>query len=136
MPTYSTRCQACTQAAQIHLSFVDFESVRLGVKTLECSTCHGKVGIEFNPGDVSFVLHDGISGGFVSKAMKENKYRARHREVMAKRERENVFKTKLIPNYKGEETGTWREAQNEASKESGAVGAQTYNSLVKNEKSA
>jgi predicted nucleic acid-binding Zn ribbon protein len=141
MPTYSTRCDACQQAASIRLSFVDYESVKMGVKSLECSACQGKVIIQFNPGDVSFVLKDGESGGFVSKAMKENKYRARHREVMAKRERDHVFKTKLIPNYNGMETGTWKEAREEArsetAKEHGTSAAtlvaQTYEPLVKTE---
>ena len=133
MPTYATRCEACQQAASIRLSFVDYESVKMGAKSLECSTCQGKVVIEFNPGDVSFVLKDGESGGFQSKAIKENKYRARRREIMAKRERDHVFKSKLVPNYGGVETGTWKDAREEARKDGGGASASTYDSLVKRE---
>jgi hypothetical protein len=113
---------------------VDYESVKLGVKSLECASCQGKASIAFNPGEVTFVLKDGESGGWQSKAIKENKYRGRRREIMAKREQDHVFKTRLIPNYKGEETGTWKDAREEARKETGAVGASTYNALVQGEK--
>lgn len=135
MPVYSTRCEACNQDASIRLSFVDYESVKLGVKTLECTTCQGKVVLAFNPGDVTFVLKDGESGGWQSKAIKENKYRGRRREIMEKRERDHVFKTRLIPNHGGVETGTWRDAREAARKEGGDLAAATYNPLVKSEQS-
>jgi predicted nucleic acid-binding Zn ribbon protein len=133
MPTYSTRCEACTQEASIRLSFVDYESVKLGVKSLECTACQGKVLLAFNPGDVTFVLKDGESGGWQSKALKENKYRGRRREIMAKREKDHVFKTRLIPNHAGVETDTWRGAQEEARKEGGDLAASTYEPLVRTE---
>jgi hypothetical protein len=133
MPVYSTVCESCQKAASIRLSFVNYESVKLGVKTLECSECHGKVALVFNPGDVTFVLKDGESGGWQSKAIKENKYRVRRREVMAQRERDHVFKTKLIPNHGGVETGTWKEAREEARREGGTASAATYDSLVTKE---
>lgn len=133
MPTYSTRCEACGQDASIRLSFVDYESVKLGVKSLECGSCHGAAKISFNPGEVTFVLKDGESGGWQSKSIKENKYRVRRREIMAQREKDHVFKTKLIPNHAGTETDTWKEAREEARKEGGAASAATYDPLVKSE---
>lgn len=129
MPLYSTRCESCGESASIRLSFVNYESVKLGVKTLECASCHGKVGLSFNPGNVSFVLKDGESGGFQSKALKENTWRAKHRVEMARRERDHVFKTKLIPNFAGQETENWREAQETARKHGNDTG--TYDPLVK-----
>lgn len=131
MPTYSTCCESCARTTSIRLSFVDYESVKLGVKSLECGECHGTVRIEFNPGEVTFVLKDGEHGGWHSKAIKENKYRAHRREVMTKRERDHVFKTKLVPNFGGVETGTWRDAREEARKEGGSVAAASYDHLVK-----
>lgn len=133
MPTYSTHCEACSQDASIRLSFVDYESVKMGVKSLECTSCHGVAKISFNPGDVAFVLKDGESGGWTSKALKENKYRVRRREIMTQREKDHVFKTRLIPNHEGQETGTWKEAQEEARREGGAASAATYDPLVKSE---
>ena len=119
MPTYSTQCSGCGNAATTRMSYQDYESVKLGVKTLECATCHGQVAIVFNPGDVSFVLKDGESGGFTSKANKENKYRARRNKILDKKTQDHVFKTKLIPNYAGQQTENWREAQEAARKEGG-----------------
>jgi hypothetical protein len=108
---------------------VNYESVKLGVKTLECGSCHGKVVLEFSPGEVSFVMKDGESGGWTSKAGKENAYRARRNKILDKKTRDHVFKTKLIPNYAGQQTENWREAQETARKE--GANAASYDSLVK-----
>lgn len=131
MPTYSTQCEGCGESASIRLSYLDYESVKLGAKTLECSTCHGKVGLVFNPGNVSFVLKDGESGGFTSKANKENTYRAKRRVEMARRTRDHVAPKPLIPNYGGQETGTWREAQEHARKD--GKDAASYTPLIRRE---
>ena len=131
MPTYTTRCAACANQGTIRMSYVDYESVKMGVKSLVCGVCSGVVHIEFNPGNVQFIQKDGESGGWASKANKENAYRKLRADVMRKRTRDHVFKSKLIPNYKGEETGTWKAAQEEARREHGAAGAQTYDPLVR-----
>jgi hypothetical protein len=129
MPTYSTRCESCDSTASIRLSFVDYESVKLGVKTLECGSCHGKSKIEFNPGNLSFVMKDGESGGWQSKAVKENSYRAKRRVEMTRRTKEHVAPKKLVPNYKGQETENWREAQEHARKD--GKNSTSYDPLVK-----
>jgi len=131
MPTYTTQCESCGATAPLRLSFVNYESVKLGVKTLECGTCLGKVALMFNPGDVSFVLADGESGGFQSKAMKENTYRAKRRVEMARRTREHIAPRPLIPNYEGQQTENWREAQESARKDGKDVSS--YNPLIRRE---
>ena len=143
MPTYSTRCEVCGNAAEVRLSFVNYESVKLGVKSLECSSCQGKVVLAFDPGNVNFVLKDGESGGWTSKAGKENAYRARRNKVLAQKTKDHVFKTKLIPNFDGQQTENWREAQEQAratphvDSEGRAVArdVSTYEPLVKQEQS-
>lgn len=132
MPTYSTQCESCGRTTDIRLSFVDYESVRLGAKTLECTDCHGKVGLAFNPGDLSFVMKDGESGGWSSKAGKENAYRARRNKILDKKTRDHVFKTKLVPNFAGQQTENWREAQEHARKEGGNT--TTYEPLIAKER--
>lgn len=137
MPTYTTKCGFCEAAGDIRLSYAEYDTVKAGTSAIECQ-CGKHADIVFNPGEVDFVLKDGISGGWQSKALKENKYRAAHREVMAKREADHVFKSRLIPNYKGQETSSWKEAQSEAAearrKEGGAQAAQasasTYQPFV------
>lgn len=131
MPTYSTQCEGCGANAEIRLSYLDYESVKLGAKTLECSTCQGKVGIVFNPGNVSFVMKDGESGGFVGKALKENGYRAKRRVEMARRTKDHVAPKPLIPNYGGQQTENWREAQ-EAARKDGKDTA-SYTPLIRRE---
>lgn len=136
MPTYSTKCD-CGATGEIRLTYAEYDTITAGTSAIECQ-CGKKAEIVFNPGDVDFVMKDGISGGWQSKALKENKYRAKHREVMAKREDDHVFKTRLVPNFKGQETGSWKEAQSAASeerrKEGGAQAAQasasTYQPFV------
>lgn len=138
MPQYTIQCQSCSVSGEIRLSFADYEAVKKDEKKLVCNECEGCCGIVFDPSGVQFVLKDGVSGGWVSKAMKENAYRARHREDMARRERDHVFKPRLQPNYKGVETGTWKDAQEYArsevtkdhGKDTGNVIASTYDSLV------
>ncbi len=134
MPTYDAQCLTCEMKSVIRMSFSDYDSVKLGVKLLSCSTCQGKVEIVFNPGDVSFVLKDGESGGWQGKAIKENKLRARRREILAKKEKDHVFKNSLIPNYEGMDTGTWKETQKFVRNELGEAAASTYNPLVRQEK--
>jgi hypothetical protein len=70
--------------------------------------------LDFDPGDVTFVMKDGESGGWASKAGKENKYRNRRRQVMAQRERDHVAPRPLIPNFAGEVTESWKEAKDRA----------------------
>ncbi len=114
MPVYSTRCEGCGAAHDIRLSFEDYDCVRSGTKLLECTACQGKVNIEFHPGDVTFVLKDGESGGWASKAQKENKYRARRQRVMEQRQRDHAPRTQLVPNFAGGLAPSWKDAQEAA----------------------
>lgn len=140
MPLYSTSCTQCQKTQSLKLSFSDYDSVKLGTKTLECSTCHGSVALVFDPGEVSFVLRDGESGGWISKAMKENKYRATRQGVMTRRQRDHAPNPKLLPNFAGDTMSSWSEARqaafDTAHKETKDVSAakeaaSTYDSLVR-----
>lgn len=110
MPLYSVRCSSCETEGSTKLSFAEYDEVKSGERVLPCE-CGEQAAIVFNPGDVSFVLKDGESGGWTSKAGKENAYRKRRAEHMRQRERDHVFKSELQPNYQGQETGTWKDAQ-------------------------
>lgn len=134
MPTYDLACGECGHTESRRLTFSDYDAVRAGTVQMPCQACQAALQLVFNPGAVSFIMKDGESGGWTSKALRENKYRMARREVMAKRERDHVFKNKLQPNYRGEETGTWREAQEQARKDKGSEAATTYTPLVAREK--
>ena len=128
MPTYSVLCSECGHIEDKKMTFSDYDRIKEGLLLLECPQCTCGMELNFDPGAVTFVLKDGPSGGWASKAVKENTYRAKHRLDVEKKERDHVFKNKLIPNITGQETGTWREAQAAA----GAEGkdTSTYNSFV------
>lgn len=133
MPTYAIECDECGARYDERLSFKQYDEVKAGTSTLGCATCGCSAKIGFKPGNVGFVMKDGESGSWASKAIKENKYRKDRREVMAKKEKDHVFKSNLQANYKGEETGSWREAQELARKENGQEAASSYDHLVKKE---
>lgn len=144
MPLYSIRCEKCGAEHSLKLSYSEYDSIKLGTKTLECSSCQGAVAIVFNPGDVNFVLKDGVSGGWVSKANKENKYRARRKSVMERRQRDHAPNPKLVPNFAGETVSTWEDARTmaydkayEETRDTTAAreASSTYDSLVRNERS-
>lgn len=135
MPSYSTKCASCRAEKDVRLTFSQYDEVQAGTRKIACS-CGADTEIQFAPGHIGFSFKDGESGGWASKAMKENAYRANRSQVMARRERDHVFKNKLVPNYKGEETGTWREAQHVAQKEGGELSAVTYEPLVQKEQTS
>jgi len=115
------------------LSFAEYDAVVDGSQKLVDQEDR-ELELVFDPGAIGFVLKDGMSGGWVSKAMKENKYRSRHSKVMAQRERDHVFKNKLVPNYQGQEGGSWSDIQDHVRSEKGVAAASTYDSLVTKEK--
>lgn len=134
MPTYTFK-RDDGEVVTKRLSFSDYEAVKAGDKTVQDSD-GSNLTLVFNPGSVGFVLKDGISGGWASKTMKESKYRAARNRYMAQKEKDHVFKSRLIPNYKGQEAPTWRDAQEAARSEHGNAAASTYEPLVKKEKSS
>jgi hypothetical protein len=113
MPMYDTQCPTCTKQDTRKLSFQDYENVTAGAMTLECS-CGGKPELVFDPSDVSFVLKDGESGGWATKAAIENKYRAARGRAMDRRTKDHVKPNKLIPNYGGQVANSWSEAKDAA----------------------
>jgi len=149
MPLYTVQCEVCGETGRQKLSFAEYDEIKAGQHTLTCPICEGWAEIVFDPGNVNFVLKDGESGGWVSKANKENAYREKHGRVMDRRMADHAPKTTLQPNYKGGLTGTWKTAKEAAydhaydtvKQEHGAqiaqqaaqASASTYDPLIKKE---
>lgn len=133
MPTYKIECLECGETKDQRLSYSDYDQVKAGAKALACSNCGLPAQIGFAPGNLGFVLKEGESGGWASKSIKENSYRLRRREMLAKKEKDHVFKASLQANYDGVETGSWKEAQELARSEKGDDAASTYDPLVSKE---
>lgn len=113
MPIYNTKCESCTTELEQKLSFEVFGKLQNGEIKLTCS-CGGNTVLKFDPSTVKFSMHDGPSGGWTSKAAKENNYRKSRNVDLDRRTRDHVSKKNLVPNYNGIETPTWRDAQAEA----------------------
>ncbi len=113
MPVYNTHCAGCSKDDTRKLSFREYDQVTEGNVALDCE-CGGHPELTFDPSAVSFVLRDGQSGGWASKAQKENRYRAARRSVMSQRERDHVKPNKLVPNHNGQVAGSWSEAKDAA----------------------
>ena len=133
MPTYTFKNPESGETLTKRLKFDEYEAVRSGEQkvTSEDGT---ELELVFDPGDVGFVLKDGVSGGWATKAGRENKYRRERSSQMAQREKDHVFKSKLVPNYNGQEAGSWREVQEHVRSTKGTASARTYDPLVTKEK--
>jgi hypothetical protein len=80
----------------------------------ECIECGAKCKYEFAPTIVQFALKDGPSGSWPSKGNRFKKYREEQSKAAEKRQRDRYGNPAAVPNYKGQETGTWAEAQSQA----------------------
>lgn len=131
MPTYTFRSQDGLEVSR-KLTIAQFEQVREGL--LELQDDQGlPLELLFRPGNTAMVMKDGPSGGWASKAMKENRFRKGHNRVMDQRQRDHVQKAKLVPNLNGAEASSWRDVQDEVRTTKGAEAAATYDAVVASE---
>jgi hypothetical protein len=129
MPTYEIVCEKCDIKLDKRLTFSEFDEVKSGSKELAC-VCGLPLRFGFAPGTLGFIMKEGPSGGWATKSIKENQYRKQRGAVMKQRQKDHVLTPKLQPNYKGEETGTWREAKESARKDKGDLSASTYDAHI------
>jgi hypothetical protein len=135
MPTYTLQCtdEACFRTQERRMSFAQYDAAKSGDLGLTCESCGCPADLQFAPGVLGFSLKEGESGGWATKSIRENGYRSARSGVMAKRERDNVHKPKLVPNYKGQEAASWSEVRDHVRSTVGAESAATYDQLVKQE---
>jgi hypothetical protein len=133
VPTYTFQRPDGSRVKR-RLTFDEYELVKSGdFKVLDTENQALELELVFNPSGIGFVLKDGPSGSWMSKGYKEKKYRAQRSQVMAHRERNHVFKTKLIPNLNGQEASTWKDVRDEVRSKSGEAAASTYDAHVAKE---
>lgn len=101
-----------------------------------CPKCGSVCNYVYTPTVCQVALKDGPTGSWPSKGMRFQQYRnKRHEEVGRKqKERYGHLSSEALPNYNGQETGTWAEAQNQALKDKGVESAATYSGKVNAEK--
>jgi hypothetical protein len=126
---YEYLCSKCGNTQDEECSVNSFKEFRP-----LCSKCGAECAYQFCPTNFHFVLKDGPSGSYPSKGIRVKQQRAKASMDAARRQRERYGNNcESIPNYKGKETGTWREAQNQALVDRGAESAATYDSKVRAE---
>jgi len=135
MPTYTFKRPTDGAMTKRKLTFDEYDQVCSGrLKVLDDDGV--ELEIVFNPGAATFVLKDGPSGGWMSKSFRENKYRKARRQEMTRREKDHVFKTRLIPNLGGQEADRWEDVRDEVRSKMGTSAASTYDSFVAKEKAS
>jgi hypothetical protein len=123
---YDFKCEKCDRTWEVGMKVEDFREIK--DQGLSCE-CGGNAFNVFNPSKVE-VCYVGFQ--WADKNFKEKEYRTQRSGYLAKRQREVNKVPTLAPNYKGEKTASWKEAQDLARSE-GKI-SETYDHLVTKEK--
>jgi predicted nucleic acid-binding Zn ribbon protein len=125
---YQYVCVACGNEQDEQCSVNSFKEFRP-----PCTECGSECAYQFNPSGVQFILKDGPSGSWPSKGNRVKQQRAKASEAAGRRQHERYSTPKLVPNFEGKETESWKDAQSEALKEKGPEAATTYEQKVQTE---
>lgn len=131
MPIYTFR-RSDGEILRQRMSIADYEAIKTGTKIL-LDEDDNELELLFDPGQVGFVLKDGISGGWMSKAHKENAYRKKRHAEMGRRQRDHAPRTRLVPNHGGKLADKWSDVRDHVHSTKGAAAASTYDRLVAEE---
>jgi len=125
--TYTYKCTSCEKISEYELPITSDQ------KALHppCHHCGDPCNYHWIPSVPQIVLKDGPSGSWPSKGNRFKQFRQKQSEIMAKRQRDRYGEPKTaLPNYKGEETGTWEEAKSQAIKDKGLEVVPAYNAKI------
>lgn len=126
MPTYEYSCSACS------LAFEEFLPIRDCDVPQPCPSCKTLVTKHLSVPSINFP-----GDGWTSKNLRVDRQMRekgeRRARVYEEKKREEPI-AKLLPNFNGQQTESWREAQDFASKEGKDV--TTYEPLISAERSA
>lgn len=105
-----------------------------------CGKCGKLCEYRYTPSIPQVAFKDGPTGSWPSKGNRYKQYREKRDGEMKRRQRDRYGEAKqLIPNYNGQITESWREAQSLASQDKNkesdmrAASANTFNDRVSNE---
>lgn len=132
MPTYTFERQDGSRVSA-KLTYADYDKLMSGESVMTDETTGEALKLVFDPGQIGFVLKDGESGGWASKAMVERKQRAARRVVLEQKENDHVFKPKLVPNFNGQVADKWADVRDHVRSTAGVGSAKTYDKLVQKE---
>lgn len=106
-----------------------------------CIVCGSECVYKFTPTIVQFALKDGPTGSWPSKGNRFKKYRSEQSRKMEKKQQDRYghLNRDCVPNYQGQLTEDWREAQSLAMKDKdrnpdSLATASTFNEQIDKEK--
>jgi hypothetical protein len=138
VPQYDYACtdQNCTNVQEEDAKMSEFRDLHP-----VCIICGSPCNYQFTPTVVQFALKDGPSGSWPSKGNRFKQYRADQSEKMKRRQRDRYghLNRDAVPNYQGQLTEDWRDAQDLAMKDKernpdSLATAATFNDSIKKEK--
>jgi hypothetical protein len=128
MSVYSVECPACREVSQIKRS--PKELPELKARGALCPACgQAQASYVFQPGGLQVNFAGGV---WSDKNSREKSYRAARAETLGRRQKDNNWTPTLQPNFQGEQTDSWKEAQSMA-RSRGSVAPETYDNLVRTE---
>ena len=137
MPVYDFRCinVECRAIFEMDAKMSEFRDLRPA-----CPKCKSECQYEFTPTIVQVAFKDGPSGSWPSKGDRFKKYRDEQTKKASKRQRDRYGEgTRLIPNYNGQQTESWREAKSLAlsdkDNDNRLESAATFNNHIEKENS-
>lgn len=121
---YGFKCDVCGKTEDVSRTVADRNTPFL------CSqdSCEGTMCRGFDATGIDFVLK---GYGWASKDGREKKYREKRSDEMGRKMHDSHPRSKMLPNYKGKQTGTWKEAQQLAKKD--GKNSRSYTNKVKQE---
>jgi len=125
---YQFVCTSCSHTQVENHPHEDLASLK--ESGVSCEVCSEEAQYFFDPKGVE-ICYKGFQ--WADKNHKEKTFRNSRSKYMASRQKKNNITPKLAPNYKGERTGSWKEARAEAA--SDGKFSETYDHLVREENS-
>jgi hypothetical protein len=125
--TYTFKCSVCEKITEAELPIsIDQKAVHP-----PCMFCGEPCNYFWVPSVPQIVFRDGATGSWPSKGNRFKQYRQKESERAATRQKARYGEAKVaIPNYKGEETGTWEEAKSQAIKDKGLEVVPAYDAKI------
>lgn len=123
---YEFQCASCGSITTATASWKELDDLKR--EGVACA-CGQTAAYRFDARSVSVSF---AGDAWADKNYKEKQYRKERASYMDARQRSNNFSPTLKPNYMGQETGSWKEAQ-EVARSQGKV-AETYEPLVRKER--
>lgn len=120
---YDFECTECSHVWEVEMRVPEF--LKIKSEGIPCTECKAISFNKFNPSQTQVCF---VGDAWADKNYKEKAYRTNRTNRIKAAKKDKVFTPTLVPNYKGEETKTWREARAEAVND-GKIGA-TFDHLV------